>query len=120
MILGYAIHAICGATGAGYQIDFSEVVSIQWVRGPLVFGPPVFDSRAISSMAPVVVILLAENMGHLKAISSLLERPLEGYLGRAYLGDALSTLMTGCVGTAPLTTYAENIGVFVSLKIWKH
>lgn len=113
MIVGYIIHVICGATGAGYQINFSEVVSIPWVRGPLVSGPPIFDPRAISFMAPIVVILLAENMGHLKAISSLLGRPLDGYLGRAYLGDALSSLMAGCVGAAPLTTYAENIGVLV-------
>ena len=39
---------------------------------------------------------------------------MEQYLGRAYLGDALSTLMAGCVGAAPLTTYAENIGVLVN------
>lgn len=41
------------------------------------------------------------------------DKPLEGYLGRAYLGDALATLMTACVGAAPMTTYAENIGVLV-------
>ncbi|KAL1932370.1 hypothetical protein VTP01DRAFT_9426 [Rhizomucor pusillus] len=118
MIVGYIIHVICGATGAGYQINFSEVVSIPWVRGPLVSGPPIFDPRAISFMAPIVVILLAENMGHLKAISSLLGRPLDGYLGRAYLGDALSSLMAGCVGAAPLTTYAENIGVLSVTRIF--
>lgn len=94
-------------------MDFTEVESIAWVRGPRISRPIIFDKQAISAITPLVMVLIAENIGHIKAISSLTNQPMEKYLGRAYLGDALSTLMAGCVGSAPLTTYAENIGVLV-------
>ncbi|ORY99377.1 uracil-xanthine permease [Syncephalastrum racemosum] len=118
LLTGYVIHIICGVCGAGYPVDFSEVKSIEWVRGPVVSGPIVFDKKAISAIAPLVVVILAENMGHIKAISSMTDKPLEGYLGRAYLGDALATLMTACVGAAPMTTYAENIGVLSVTRVF--
>ena len=63
LIFGYVVHIICGVTGAGYPVDFSEVASIPWVRGPLISGPIVFDKTAISTIAPLVVVILAENMG---------------------------------------------------------
>lgn len=116
LIIGYVVHIICGVTGVGYPVDFSEVESIAWVRGPRISKPIIFDKQAISAITPLVTILVAENIGHIKAISSLTNQPMEKYLGRAYLGDALSTLMAGCVGSAPLTTYAENIGVLVCHK----
>ncbi|KAI7855592.1 permease family-domain-containing protein [Circinella umbellata] len=118
LIFGYVVHIICGVTGVGYPVDFSEVVSVPWVRGPIISGPIVFDKTAISTISPLVVVILAENMGHIKAISSLTNVPMEKYLGRAYLGDALSTLMAGCVGASPLTTYAENIGVLSVTRIF--
>ncbi|KAI9263340.1 permease family-domain-containing protein [Phascolomyces articulosus] len=118
LVVGYVIHIICGVSGAGYPVDFSEVASIAWVRGPVISGPIVFDKVAISTIAPLVVVIVAENMGHIKAISSLTGTPMEKYLGRAYLGDALATLMAGCVGASPLTTYAENIGVLSVTRIF--
>lgn len=107
------VHIICGVAGVGYPVDFTEVESIAWVRGPRISTPIIFDKQAISTITPLIMVLIAENIGHIKAISSLTNQPMEKYLGRAYLGDALSTLMAGCVGSAPLTTYAENIGVLV-------
>ncbi|KAI9490726.1 permease family-domain-containing protein [Zychaea mexicana] len=118
LIVGYVIHIICGVTGAGYPVDFSDVSSVAWVRGPIISGPIVFDKVAISTIAPIVIVIVAENMGHIKAISSLTGTPMEKYLGRAYLGDAISTLMAGCVGASPLTTYAENIGVLSVTRIY--
>ncbi|CDS09763.1 hypothetical protein LRAMOSA02440 [Lichtheimia ramosa] len=118
LIIGYVVHIICGVTGVGYPVDFSEVESIAWVRGPRISKPIIFDKQAISAITPLVTILVAENIGHIKAISSLTNQPMEKYLGRAYLGDALSTLMAGCVGSAPLTTYAENIGVLSVTRIF--
>ncbi|KAI8145516.1 permease family-domain-containing protein [Fennellomyces sp. T-0311] len=118
MIIGYVIHIVCGVCGVGYPVDFSEVSSIEWVRGPIISGPIVFEPKAISMITPIVIVIVAENMGHIKAVSSLTGTSMEQYLGRAYLGDAIATLMAGCVGAAPLTTYAENIGVLSVTKIY--
>ncbi|KAI9302095.1 Xanthine/uracil/vitamin C permease [Cunninghamella echinulata] len=113
-IIGYIIHLICGIKGIGKSIDFSQVASSPWFSAPQIHSPVIFDPQAISTMAPVVIVLLAENMGHLKALSSITENSLDHYLGRTYLGDAISIIMCGSVGTSPMTTYAENL---IMLKV---
>jgi xanthine/uracil permease len=57
--------------------------------------------------------LLAENLGHIKAVSAMTERPLDKYLGRALVGDAIATIVSASAGGPGTTTYAENIGVMV-------
>ncbi|KAI9033744.1 Xanthine/uracil/vitamin C permease [Phycomyces nitens] len=118
MIIGYIINLICGLKGAGPAIDYTSVSAAPWVRGPVISHELVFDSRSISTIAPLIVVVLAENLGHLKALSSMTERPMEKYLGAAYLGDALSTIMASFVGAPPMTTYAENIGVVAITRIF--
>jgi xanthine/uracil permease len=51
----------------------------------------------------------------MKAISSVTGRPMMRYVGRAYLGDAVSCLISSLTGTLPMTTYAENIGIMVKI-----
>ncbi|KAL0090962.1 Xanthine/uracil/vitamin C permease [Phycomyces blakesleeanus] len=118
MIIGYVINLICGLKGAGPAIDYTSVSAAPWVRGPTIHHELVFDSKSISTIAPLIVVVLAENLGHLKALSSMTEKPMEKYLGAAYLGDALSTIMASFVGAPPMTTYAENIGVVAITRIF--
>ncbi|ORZ08126.1 permease family-domain-containing protein [Absidia repens] len=117
-IMGYIINLICGIKGVGPPIDFSEVVSNPWVRAPQINTPIEFNVPAITTVIPVVIVLLAENMGHLKALSSITETPLDHYLAKTYLGDALATTLCGIVGTAPMTTYAENLIILSVTKIY--
>lgn len=67
---------------------------------------------------PVIIVLLAENLGHMKAIQSVVGRPMMKYMGRAYFGDALGCLVASVGGTMPFTTYAENIGVLSVTRIY--
>ena len=69
-------------------------------------------------IAPVAVILVAENLGHIKAIGAMTGRSLDRYLGRAFLGDSLATIVSACGGGTGVTTYAENIGVMASTKVY--
>ncbi|ORX45838.1 Xanthine/uracil/vitamin C permease [Hesseltinella vesiculosa] len=117
-IVSYVIYLICGLVNAGPRIDFSNIVAQPWVRPPIVHWPVVFQGQAISTMIPLVIVFLAENMGHLKALSAITETSLEKYLGNAYMGDALSIILCGSVGSPPLTTYAENMIVLSVTRIY--
>lgn len=69
-------------------------------------------------IAPVAVILVAENTGHVKAVAAMTGRNLDKYLGRSFLGDAIATIIAGFGGGTGVTTYAENIGVMAVTRIY--
>ena len=69
-------------------------------------------------IAPVAIILVAENLGHIKAVGAMTGRNLDPYIGRAFLGDGVATMVAGCGGGTGVTTYAENIGVMAATKIY--
>src|SRR5207253_11076096 len=54
---------------------------------------------------------VAENAGHVFAISGIMKRDLSGYLGRTFMGDGIGTIVSALFGGTGETTYAENIGV---------
>jgi len=43
---------------------------------------------------------------------------MDPYLGRAFLGDGIATMVSGAVGGTGVTTYAENIGVMAVTRIY--
>jgi xanthine/uracil permease len=45
-------------------------------------------------------------------------RSLDGFLGRAFLGDSLATIASAAGGGTGVTTYAENIGVMAATKVY--
>ena len=50
-------------------------------------------SDAMLLIAPVAIVLVAENLGHIKAVSAMTGRNLDPYLGRAFVGDGLATML---------------------------
>lgn len=80
-IIGYVIYVIfANAFGLGKAIDFSGVSNSQWIGLPN-FTTPVFNGNAMSLIAPVAIILIAENTGHVKAVAAMTGRNLDKYLG---------------------------------------
>jgi xanthine/uracil permease len=83
---------------------------------------PTFDSpdtgRALTLIVPVAIILVAENLGHVKAVAAMTGRDLDRYLGRAFFGDGVATMVAGAGGGTGVTTYAENIGVMAVTRIY--
>jgi putative pyrimidine permease RutG len=118
LIVAYAIYAIAtNGMGLGRPIDFSLVANAAWFGLPN-FTAPVFDPHAMTLLAPVAVILVAENLGHIKAVSAMTGQNLDRFIGRAFVGDALATIVSGFAGGTGVTTYAENIGVMAVTKIY--
>lgn len=101
----------------GPPIDFSAVSAAPWVGVPE-FTRPEFQWGAMGLIVPVVVILVAENLGHIKAVSAMTGKDLDRYLGRAFVGDGVATMLSGAVGGTGVTTYAENIGVMAVTRIY--
>ena len=117
-IIGYLIDLLF-ANGLGYgtAIKFTDLEKASWF-GPPVFTTPVFQSSAMVLIAPVAIILVAENLGHVKAVGAMTGRNLDKYLGRAFLGDAIATIVSASGGGTGVTTYAENIGVMAVTRIY--
>ncbi|HJT57619.1 MAG TPA: solute carrier family 23 protein, partial [Ktedonobacteraceae bacterium] len=117
-IIGYVIYVIfSNGFGYGTPINFSGVSKANWIGWPQ-FTTPTFSGNAISLIAPVAIILVAENTGHVKAVAAMTGRNLDKYLGRAFLGDAIATIIAGFGGGTGVTTYAENIGVMAVTRIY--
>ena len=103
--------------GLGKPIDLTRVASAGWFGLPA-FAAPVFKAEAMLLIAPVAIILVAENLGHIKAVSAMTGRNLDASMGRAFVGDGLATIVSGASGGTGMTTYAENIGVMAATKIY--
>jgi uracil-xanthine permease len=118
LIAASIVYAIfTNGLGLGKPLDFANVASAAWFGLPR-FAAPVFTAQAMLLIAPVAVILIAENLGHIKAVSAMTGRNLDPYMGRAFIGDGLATIVSGACGGTGVTTYAENIGVMAATRIY--
>jgi putative pyrimidine permease RutG len=115
---GYLLYMLL-ANGFGLEkpIDFAALAAAPWIGLPEFTGPS-FHADAMFLIAPVAIILVAENLGHLKAIGVMTGRSLDRFLGRAFLGDSLATIVSALGGGTGVTTYAENIGVMAATKVY--
>lgn len=113
LIFGYFINFLVLHFGYGSVIDYSKVSESRWFDVPN-FIKPKFEGYAISIMVPVCIVLLAENLGHIKAVGATVEKSMDKYIGRAIVGDAIATMVSAAGSGPGTTTYAENIGVMVN------
>ncbi len=117
-VIGYLFYLLlANGFGLGAPIDLSPVEKAAWIGLPS-FAAPSFHTNAIVLIAPVAIILMAENLGHIKAVSAMTGRDMDPYLGRAFLGDAIATIVSGFGGGPGVTTYAENIGTMAVTRIY--
>lgn len=118
LIVATLVYAILtNGLGMGTPVDLTKLANAPWFGAPG-FAAPVFDPKAMLLIAPVAIILVAENLGHIKAVSAMTGRDLDRYMGRAFVGDGVATIVSGASGGTGVTTYAENIGVMAATKIY--
>ncbi len=101
------------------MVDFSPVISAPWVRIPTM-TLPVWDWNAVIMIAPAALVVLAEHIGHLVVTSNITGTDLvkDPGLDRSLLGDGISNVLSGLVGSPPNTTYGENIGVMAITRVY--
>lgn len=114
VIVGYIASVIAG------EVNFDKVADAAWVGLPT-FTTPIFDVQYIPiylMFLPVVLALVAENVGHIKGVGQLINRDLDPLTGRALFADGAATVIAGLGGGSATTTYGENIGVMAATKIF--
>ena len=82
------------------------------------FHLPSFSFAAIIVALPVVIALIAENTGHVKAVAEMTGEDLDPVMGRAIAADGAGSMIATLVGAGPTTTYAENIGVMAATRVY--
>ena len=118
LIVASVIYAVLtNGLGLGKPLDLSGLIAAPWLGLPT-FTAPVFSAPAMLLIAPVAIILVAENLGHIKAVTAMTGQNLDRYMGRAFIGDGIATIVSGSAGGTGVTTYAENIGVMAATKIY--
>ena len=118
LIVASVVYAVLtNGLGLGKPLDLSGIASAAWFGMPN-FSAPVFSANAMLLIAPVAIILVAENLGHIKAVTAMTGKNLDQYMGRAFIGDGVATMVAGSAGGTGVTTYAENIGVMAATKIY--
>ncbi len=118
LIVASLIYALLtNGMGLGKPLDLTTLANAPWFGMPG-FAAPVFSGPAMLLIAPVAIILVAENLGHIKAVTAMTGQNLDQYMGRAFIGDGIATMVSGGAGGTGVTTYAENIGVMAATKIY--
>jgi len=118
LIAASVIYAVLtNGMGLGKPVDLSGVANAAWIGIPN-FAAPQFSAQAVFMIVPVVIILVVENLGHIKAVTAMTGKDLDRYMGRAFIGDGVATMVSGSVGGTGVTTYAENIGVMAATRIY--
>ena len=99
------------------EVDFTAVKEAAWLGLPH-FQLPQADMSVLAMFIPVVLVLVAENIGHVKSVSLMTGRDYDDQIGTALISDGLGTFFAGLGGGSGTTTYAENIGVMAATKVY--
>lgn len=111
IVIGYLVALVQG------DVDTSAIKSAAWVAMPT-FETPTFKGSTMLLFLPVVLVLIAENVGHVKAVAAMTGKSLDDEMGNALLADGLATTIAGAGGGSGTTTYAENIGVMAATRVY--
>jgi NCS2 family nucleobase:cation symporter-2 len=115
IFLGLAIGYLT-ALAAGWGGP-EKISTAKWVAAPD-FTSPTFKFSTMVLFLPVVLVLIAENVGHVKAVSAMTGKSLDDQMGNALMADGVATTLAGIGGGSGTTTYAENIGVMASSRVY--
>lgn len=114
VIIGWVFAAVTGNLSEGAAETIAEA---KWIGLPE-FHTPEFTVSAVLVTLPVVIVLIAENVGHVKAVSEMTGRNLDDLAGDALIADGVATTLAGGFGGSGTTTYAENIGVMAATRVY--
>lgn len=113
ILSGYGLALLLGL------VDLAAVRATPWLALPTYYAPE-FNLQAIAIIVPASLVVIAEHIGHLVVTGNIVGRDLAASPGlhRSLLGNGLSTILSGCFGSTPNTTYGENIGVMAISRVY--
>jgi NCS2 family nucleobase:cation symporter-2 len=111
LVVGYLVAFAMG------DVKTEGITAAEWFALPT-FTAPTFDVNVMIIFLPVVLVLIAENVGHVKAVSAMTGKSLDDQMGNALVADGVATTIAGFGGGSGTTTYAENIGVMAATRVY--
>lgn len=105
------------------EVDFTAIEQAAWVGLPEfhLVGNPFADSALwglLPAFLPIVLVLVAENVGHVRGVAQMTDASVNAQTGRALFADGLATTIAGFFGGSGTTTYGENIGVMAATRVY--
>ncbi|WP_018753197.1 uracil permease [Paenibacillus sanguinis] len=101
------------------EVDTGAIAAAKWFTLPTVTTPQ-WNLSAIITIIPVALVVIVEHIGHLLVTSNIVGKDLskDPGLHRSLMGNGISTILSGFVGSTPNTTYGENIGVMALTRVY--
>ncbi|GHD50184.1 nitrate reductase [Mycetocola manganoxydans] len=118
VVVGYIAAVLFG------EVNFDAVGKAAWI------GLPEFNSPSnpftnpelwavLPAFLPVVLVLVAENVGHIRGVAQMVDdQSINKLTGRGLFADGLATVIAGFGGGSATTTYGENIGVMAATRVY--
>ncbi|WP_096550017.1 uracil-xanthine permease family protein [Ureibacillus thermosphaericus] len=106
LVVGYIYAAIRGI------VDYSPIVDAPVFALPH-FVMPEFTWIVIFGMAPIALVTIIEDLGHMFVLNEITGKDVTKDPGFSSIlwGNGLATFISGLIGGPAQTTYAENLGV---------
>jgi NCS2 family nucleobase:cation symporter-2 len=111
LVIGYVVALAMG------DVNTDGIKAAKWFAMPT-FTSPTFKMSIMILFLPVVLVLIAENVGHVKAVATMTGKDLDSQMGNALMADGVATTLAGFGGGSGTTTYAENIGVMAATRVY--
>lgn len=106
LVVGYVYAAVRGF------VDFDTIAAAPVFSFPQ-FIMPEFTWVVILGMAPIALVTIIEDLGHMFVLNEITGKEVTKDPGFPSIlwGNGLATLISGFIGGPAQTTYAENLGV---------
>ncbi len=117
ILVGAVVGSLFAAVRGEWDGAGDKIAAADWFGLPE-YHTPTFESSVLIAFVPVVVVLIAENIGHVKSVSAMTGKNLDPVTGRALFADGVATTIAGLGGGSGTTTYAENIGVMAATRVY--
>ncbi|GGF94495.1 uracil/xanthine transporter [Paenibacillus albidus] len=113
IVTGYGLAYVMG------KVNTEAISNASFFAHPTLVTPS-FDWEVIFTIIPVSLVVIVEHIGHLLVTSNIVGKDLakDPGLDRSLMGNGISTIISGFVGSTPNTTYGENIGVMALTKVY--
>lgn len=114
MLVGWGYAAVAG------ELDATRVAALAdapWLGLPQLIAPQLHNS-VMPFVLPLVIVLVAEHIGHLKAVAEVSGRNLDPHAGDALIGGGLATALSGASGGSALGNHAANVGVLAATRVY--
>ncbi|GAA3659883.1 uracil-xanthine permease family protein [Microbacterium marinilacus] len=125
VVVGYVFAAARGYFGVVNadtgKTPAETIGDAAWIGLPEFHAPDFASSgtwSAIAMFLPVVLVLIAENVGHVRGVATMTDSSVNQHTGRALIADGAATTLAGLGGGSGTTTYGENIGVMAATRVY--